>query len=128
MHRRDFVKSTAIGAAASLTASSPLMADEAAAQASKIIVDGLDTSLMNEGFVGLLKTGGVDCVHQSMDGLPSYGAMYSFLDQHKNEIVPATTVREIREAKRQGKLSVTFGVQHANLLEALLNKDPMDTY
>ncbi len=128
MQRRDFVKSTALGAAAGLTASSPLIADEAPAQASKIIVDGLDTSLMNEGFVGLLKTGGVDCVHKSMGDHQSYGAMYSFLDQHKSEIVPATTVREIREAKRQGKMSVTFGVQHANLLEALLNKDPYDTY
>ena len=128
MQRRDFVKSAALGAAASLTTSSSLRGEEPQTQASKIVVDGLDTSIVNEGFLDLVRTGGVDCVHKSMGDPASYAQMYAFLHQHRDEIVPAMTVREIRVAKQQGKLSITFGVQHANLLEALLTKSPYDTY
>lgn len=97
-------------------------------QNTELVVDGLDTSIVNEGFLGLLKTGGVDCVHKSLGDAASYGVTYGFLARHRETILPVVTVREMREAKRQGKMSIIFGAQHANLLEALVPKDPMGTY
>jgi membrane dipeptidase len=91
-------------------------------------VDGLDTSIVNDGFLDLLKTGGVDCVHKSMGDAASYGVIYGYLAKRRDTIIPAFTVREIRENKRLGKMSMVFGVQHANLLEALIPKDPTASY
>ena len=70
-------------------------------QSTNIVVDGLDTSIVNEGFLGLLKTGGVDCVHKSLGDPASYAATYALLARHRETILPAVTVAEIREAKVQ---------------------------
>jgi membrane dipeptidase len=128
MERRDFVQGIAATVTASLGATGAALPRPAAAQSGGIVVDGLDTSIINEGFLQLLKTGGVDCVHKSLGEAPSYAQTYAFLARHRDQILPAFTVREIREAKAQGKRSMIFGVQHANFLEAILPKDPSTRY
>jgi membrane dipeptidase len=125
MNRRTFARGIAAGAGLAFLTERRTVS---ATQPARIVVDGLDTSIVNEGFLELLKTGGVDCVHKSMGDAASYGMMYGFLARHREVIVPAVTVKEIREAKRQGKRSIIFGVQHANLLEALVPKDPTASF
>lgn len=128
MNRRQFLQAAATtGAAVGFGTPSLAMKDGLAAGA-RLVVDGLDTSVMSEGFLKLLRTGGVHCVHQSMGGLDSYGTLFGFLDAHRGEIVRATTVRGIREAREQGQLSVVLGVQDANLLEKMLVKEPTQGY
>ncbi|MEO8453503.1 MAG: membrane dipeptidase [Gemmatimonadota bacterium] len=127
MDRREFVqRATATTAALGLAPYARPGRKEA--QSSRVVVDGLDTSLINEGFLELLETGGVDCVHKSMGEPAYYGMIYAFLAHHRDVIVPAFTVKEIREAKSQGKRSIIFGAQHANLLEAMMPKDVSGTY
>lgn len=130
MKRRDFVQAAGVmGAAMGLGRSASAGGPGAPApRRTRLVVDGLDTSVMNEGFLKLLRAGGVDCVHQSMGGLDSYGTMHDFLDTHAAELVLATTVRGIREAREQGKLSIVLGVQDANLVEKMLVKDPTQGY
>ncbi|MEZ4585613.1 MAG: membrane dipeptidase [Gemmatimonadales bacterium] len=129
IERRRFVQGLAAGAAAvGLANPSETMASERLQQARSLVVDGLDTSIVNTGFLALLEQGGVDCVHKSMGDAASYASMYAFLAHHRETIVPAFTVREIRQAQRTGRRSMVFGVQHANLIEAKVPKDPTGTY
>ena len=125
MDRRDFARATAasIGLAAA-----PRFNLQPRSQANRLVVDGLDTSIVNEGFLELVATGGVDCVHKSLDSAPTYAAIYAFLHTQRHRAVPALSVREIREAKAQRKVAFIFGVQHANLLEALIPKNPLGSY
>jgi membrane dipeptidase len=125
MDRRDFARASA---AAIGLASAPRFAAQPGAQAPRIVVDGLDTSIVNEGFLELVATGGVDCVHKSLDNTATYAAIYAFLHTQRSRAVLTLTVREIREAKAQGKRSFVFGVQHANLLEALIPKSVVGLY
>src|SRR5678816_2169580 len=76
MDRRDFARASA---AAIGLASAPRFAAQPGAQAPRIVVDGLDTSIVNEGFLELVATGGVDCVHKSLDNTATYAAIYAFL-------------------------------------------------
>lgn len=126
MDRREFAQSVVAGVG--LARANQRVRLPTAAQSPSIVVDGLDTSIVNEGFLELLKTGGVDCVHKSLGDPASYAMTYAFLARHREAILPATTVREIRDCKGQGKMSMIFGVQHANLLEALIPKDPTASY
>ena len=123
MDRRQFVESAAATAAALGFRPAERAPGKSRARAERIVVDGLDTSVINEGFLDLLATGGVDCVHKSQ-GDPAYWAtIYAFLARHRDRIVPAFTVKEIRDAKTQGRRSMIFGMQHANLIETLIPKD-----
>ena len=85
-------------------------------QRSTLVVDGLDGSALTEQYLGMLKAGGVDCWHQSVGGLASFANLLTFLDQHSQTIVQAGTVREIRQARQQGKLSHVSGWQMADPL------------
>lgn len=125
MDRRTFGRGVLAAAALTRWVRSPSVS---AAESADLVVDGLDTSVASEGFLELLKAGGVDCVHTSMGDPATYATLYAFLARHRDAIVPVVTVREMREAKRQGKLSMIFGVQDANLLEALIPKDPTGDY
>ena len=87
-----------------------------------LIVDGLDVSIPSKEYLDLLKAGGINCVHKSVGGLTSIGTFYDFLDQHSSVVERATTVGEIQRLHRQGKLVFVFGIQHANDLEALMEK------
>ena len=125
MDRRDFARASA---AAIGLAAAPRFSARPESQAERIIVDGLDTSIVNAGFLDLVATGGADCVHKSLDNAATYAATYAFLHTQRHRAVPALSVKEIREAKGQKKVAFIFGVQHANLLEAMIPKSPLGLY
>jgi len=93
-----------------------------------MVAEGLDTSVLNEEFLGLLKKGGVDSVHRTSGALIDYGIMHQFLDEHPDKIMLATTVSDIQSAKAAGKIALTTGTQHANFLEKMLDKSHPATY
>src|SRR5689334_961034 len=85
-------------------------------QRSTVVVDGLDGAALTASYLEMLKSGGVNCWHQSVGGLASFANLLMFLDQHSQTIVQAGTVREIRQAREQGKLSHVSGWQMADPL------------
>jgi membrane dipeptidase len=83
---------------------------------STLVVDGLDPSALTEHYVGMLKAGGVHCWHRTAGDVDDFATEYRFLDKHSDRIVPATTVRAIREARQQNKIALLFGWQGAGLV------------
>lgn len=94
----------------------------------RIIVDGLDTSVVNEEFLAMARSSEVDCIHISMGDFDSYGQMYRFIDEHSNRVRLATTVAGIKTAKADGVISLVLGSQHANFLEKTLVKGATGRY
>jgi membrane dipeptidase len=92
--------------------------DPRTVQQSTLVVNGLDVSLLTERYLELLRAGGVDCWHKSIDSVLEFADTYNFIDQHPGQIAATTTVGQIREAKRQGKLALVFGCQSAEFLQA----------
>ncbi|MGH8319631.1 MAG: dipeptidase [Steroidobacteraceae bacterium] len=83
---------------------------------STLVVDGLDPSALTEKYLPMLKSGGVDCWHESVGGLASFARVLSFLDKNSETIVGAGTVREIRQIHEQGKIAHICGWQSAGPL------------
>jgi membrane dipeptidase len=88
----------------------------------QVIVDGLNTSRLDEAFVERIRRGGVDSVHLSMDGALTYGKAYHFLDKNSDSIVLAKSVGDIIDAKAQGRIALIFGNQDALVIESELVK------
>ena len=90
--------------------------DPLAIQNSTVVVDGLNASPITEAHLERLKAGGVNCVVQGAGGIEGFSDTYNFLDAHSDKIVPATTAREIRQARQQGKIAQVFDSQWADFL------------
>ena len=100
MNRREWMIATAaLGAATMLPGIRNATPDNG-----RIVVDGLDTSILNEEFLELLRKGGVHCSHHSVESVVGYGSMHSFLDAHPDKMVLATSVADIEAAKAAGKI------------------------
>ncbi len=83
---------------------------------STVVVDGLDPMALTEGSLELLKAGSVTCWHRGGGDVAAFATLLSFCDQHRDKIVPATSVREILEAHRSGKIAHISGWQSAEVL------------
>jgi len=143
MKRRDFIRNTALaGITAGITRTSKAMPfshtpskgkyasplsrqddsdrspdrDPQKIHDSTLIVSGLDVATLSETYIEMMKKGGVNCWHKSMGGIEAYAPVLNFCDAHSDDIVPATTVREIEELHGQGKISLVFGSQSADFL------------
>lgn len=80
-----------------------------------LVVNGLDATPFNSELVENMKKGGVNCnVVYAGVNLEETLVRYGVLQAHSDSLVMATTVREIREAKRQGRIAIVFNWQHAN--------------
>ena len=90
--------------------------DPLAIQHSTVVVDGLNASPITEAHLERLKAGGVNCVVHGAWAIEGFADTYTFLDAHSDKIVPATTVREIRQARQQGKIAQVFNWQWADVL------------
>lgn len=110
-----------LGGAMALGAATALAPKIALAQ-DGLIVDGLDTSLMNNKFVGLLREGGVHCVHKSVGDALSIGQIYHFVDNNNGDVTIARTVTDIHQAKEDGKIAIVMGSQAAMDLQDKLIK------
>ncbi|MDT9600215.1 dipeptidase [Sphingosinicella rhizophila] len=115
--RRQFIAAAAIGAAVPAVAASKAIEQGPASAPRRLVVSALDTSALNENYISLLKTGGVDCMNLSFDGFEnSYRFAYEFRDQ----IVLAKSVSEIRQAQAAGKIAAFFNSQVADAFETAL--------
>ncbi len=138
MDRRSFVRGAGLLAAAGLGHAEgsprpgPAVQDDdrsstrepTSVERSTLVVNGLDPSVLNERYLDMLKTGGVNCWHKSMDDVQSFADLYTFTDVHSDRIVPATTVKEIRQAYQQGKIALIMGWQSANVLGHMPGEPP----
>jgi membrane dipeptidase len=110
--RREFTRDLVAAAAVTSTRGRPLPGQE-----SMLIVNGLDPSSLSVEYLDLLKRGGVGAwlraEHQTLE---DFAASHAFYDQHASRIVAVRTVREIREAHRQGKVAQILGWQSAEQL------------
>jgi membrane dipeptidase len=101
----------------------------AEAPASRIVVEGLDDSLLNEPFLDLLRKGGVHCVHKTMDGIAEagedtcFGAVYDFADRYSDKMVIATSLQDIRQARKDGKIAFVLIWQDSNILDRLIREN-----
>lgn len=93
-------------------------------QRSTVVVDGLDGAAFTEKYLQMLKAGGVDCWHQSVGGFAAFARLLTLLDEHSDMIVQAGTVREIKQAREQGKMSHVAGWQSADPLLMDANGQP----
>jgi membrane dipeptidase len=82
-------------------------------QRSTVVVNGLDPSVLSEKYLEMLRAGGVNCWHHTVGGLASFANLLSFCDKHSSLIVQAGSVREIRQAREQGKIAHVSGWQSA---------------
>jgi membrane dipeptidase len=115
--RREFLGSSVCAAAVGFnvltTSAGAAAAPHPGPNAGRLVVDGLDASAVNEEFLNLMRRGGVHCRHVTKLGYDSYPELYGFMDAHADEVVIARSVREIRQAHEQGKLSFIIGAQAA---------------
>jgi membrane dipeptidase len=79
----------------------------------RLVVDGLDTSNINDEYLGLLRTGGVHCVHKTVYREDSFEAIRRFAADRPDRATIAGSVGEIRAAKAAGRISLVLGVQAA---------------
>lgn len=127
MNRRQFLRASAMAGAAAglpgLTWGSESLAPvgEANGQglsslADMLIVDGVSPAVLTETYLEMLRTAGVTGWHKSMGGNQSFADAWRFVDAHGDRISVATTVREIRQAYRDGTIAMIFGWQSADPL------------
>jgi len=93
-------------------------------QRSTLVVDGLDPSVLNEKYLEMLQAGGVNCWHQTLFGMGTFANALSFCDKNAAAIVQAGSVREIRQAREQGRIAHISGWQSANPLLDDANGQP----
>jgi membrane dipeptidase len=90
--------------------------DPMAIQRSTLVVNGLDPSNLRVEYLDMLKEGGVNCWHRGGGNLSAFATALRFFDQHKDRIVSATSVRDIRQTHREGKIAHISGWQSADTL------------
>ncbi len=122
LSRRDILQSTAgFALTASLAAGAAIKAEAMPSSHSKrLIVDGLDTSDVNEDFLKLMDAGSADCAHISMVSLDDIVDLYGFAYEHHDKVIIAKSVGDIFQAREDGKKSIVMGAQAAYNLEAAL--------
>jgi membrane dipeptidase len=80
-----------------------------------MIVNGTDAAPTDDALVERMKQGGVTCnVVYGGTNLDDTADLYRFIGSHPKELVFATSVKQIREAKQQGKTAIVFNWQHSN--------------
>lgn len=106
----------------------------AGAASPPLVVDGLDCSLVSVKFLELMREGGANCVHLTVGGIaedsggtPGFGTLHEFADQHGDQMVIAKSVRDIRQAARDGKISFVLGWQDATILDGPLRESRVFT-
>ncbi len=91
--------------------------DPMAIHRSTIVMNGLDPSPASSEYLGLMQQGGIGAwLRAAQQGLADFAAAHEFCDSNRGRIAIVRTVREIREARRQGKLAQVLGWQSAEQL------------
>ena len=95
-----------------------------------VVVDGLNVSNWNSPAVfDSLRRGGVSAINATIavwedfpQTVDNIAAWMSRFRTYKDSLMPATSVRDILEAKKKGKTGVVFGWQNASPLGSDLNR------
>jgi membrane dipeptidase len=120
MKRRNFIRDAALAGCAfpfmSTLDSVQMKGEERKFQKDTIVVNGLDPSILSEEYVAMQQSAGVDCWVKSSGSLRSFSDTYNFIDAHHNVITVVRTMKEIRQAKQDGKLGIVFEWQSADVL------------
>ena len=95
-----------------------------------VVIDGLNVSNWNSPAVfRSLHTGRVTAINATMaiferfgDAMDNVAAWIRRLEEYESSIQPATTVRDILDAKRMGKTAIIFGWQNAGPIENDLDR------
>lgn len=120
MDRRHFMAGAAMAGAALATGAG--RGEAAERSAAGLIVDGLDTSIVNDQFLGLLRDGGVHCVHKTAHTIQDCGQILRFVDTRPDEVVMVRSVGEILAARESGRIAMFLGSQHGNEVERFMAK------
>jgi len=119
MERRELLKLGALAGA--LPALVSRRGEEQPAQ-EPIVVEGLFAGNIRESHLEGMKQGGVHCgVAGGPRDIDSYAGLLRFFDAHRADLVHATTVAEIRRARREGKVANVFCWQDATALGSGFN-------
>lgn len=122
MRRRDFLQQSAIAAAAASVPVSAFAArpsaggDFAKVHADALVIDGLSSGRLDEKQIALFRQGGVNCAIKGAGGLAGHGRLNAFIETHAESLAKAVTVRDIRQAKRDGKTAIVYEWQSAEPL------------
>ena len=83
---------------------------------SALIINGLDSSVLSEGYVEMMRSVGVDCCHLSLDGtgLSGFSEIHEFVYEHSDEVLLVKCIQDILESAREGKLGLIAGWQSSN--------------
>ena len=122
LNRRDFLNRLAFVGAVTTVPSSLAAANNKMTDDKRVIIDGLNGSVLGEGFVERLRKGGVHCIHKSVWNVMSFGQIYYYLDQHSDDMTLAKSVADIHQAKADDKIAVVLGAQAAMFVEKELRK------
>lgn len=80
-----------------------------------IVVNGLDPSALTIDYLSMLKTGGVDCWHQSVGtSFAAFARLLRFFDANRTRIAPARSVHDIRRLHCEGRIAHISGWQSAS--------------
>jgi len=120
LSRRDFLRSSA--AAGGTLATASLLGETVAAAQGRdhIVINGLDTSDVDEGFLEQLRAAAVTCSHVSIGGPYNYGPLLRFIDSHPKETMLVRAGADILNARREGKVGFVSGAQSADYMQTLL--------
>ena len=129
MNRREALFS-AMGAATMLSASSALaqsrrnatLDDAGRLQDSTLLVDQLDGSAMTDEYLDMLESVGVDVWQgHGMSSISNATNLLQFLDKHSKRLVLVKSVRDIRQAHKDGRMGYLVGWQSASSIAADTN-------
>ncbi|MFN0178191.1 MAG: dipeptidase [Gemmatimonadales bacterium] len=124
MHRRDLLAGLAVTAGATRFAQdrSPSGSGSLDPQGEALVVEGLFAGSIRLSHLRGMQQGGVHCgVAGGPQDMAGYAAVLRFFDQYRSEVVQAKSVADIRQARREGKVSNVFCWQAADALGAAFN-------
>jgi membrane dipeptidase len=123
MHRRELLKgAVAAGALPALGPGSSFSPVEKDEPDQPIVVAGLFAGSMRLSHLKGMQQGGAHCgVASGPSDMASFASLLHFFDQHRNEVVLAKSVAEIRKARAEDKISNVFCWQSADPLGSAFN-------
>ena len=83
---------------------------------SSLIINGLDSSILSEEYMEMMRNVGVNCCHLSLDdsGLRGFSELHEFIDKHHERVLLVKDIQDIFESNNQGKLGIIAGWQSGN--------------
>ncbi|HEX9893604.1 MAG TPA: membrane dipeptidase [Gemmatimonadales bacterium] len=122
MQRREWVKTAAAGALGALHLPPGAAGPEGPQSEDVIVVEGLVAGTLRLSHLRGQQQGGVHAGVASCPGdFGSYARELKFFDRYRTEVIPARSVADIRQARRDGRVAHIYGWQSAETLGSQFN-------